>query len=365
MEQAAVRARVAHARRGPQRTRKWVWTLQLSGPDDPLANPRVFISDVLEPAAATTVGSVWQHERGERKQRDHLQGATIFKHPRRLAGVRRLMQRAHWEEARGTWAQIVTYCTKEDTRVAGPYYHPEDFADYKEAQGKRSDLQALVEAIQSGATDRELFELSPGSYVRYRKNLYDAVAGISATLKPRDPITVGYLWGDSGTGKSTFLFTPWLRGDLGPSQVYTQSLLNWWDNYCGQRGVLFDDLDPSNFTLEYFIKLIDRWPILVGTKGSSRWASWTVVLITSNVHYNDLIFKGEQGRGRDPAHVRALDRRFTHVVHFAKDDAGEVTTTDQRGTLVELRARYLALVPAPVEGEDEDRAQGQEEEKQP
>lgn len=43
----------------------------------------------------------------------HLQGYIVFKNAQRLVAVRRIAARAHWETAKGSTAQNVTYCGKD------------------------------------------------------------------------------------------------------------------------------------------------------------------------------------------------------------------------------------------------------------
>lgn len=63
---------------------------------------------------------VFQREKGLNNT-EHLQGAVLFKNARTFTSVRRLIPRAHVEIAKGTLEECITYCSKEDTRVSGPF----------------------------------------------------------------------------------------------------------------------------------------------------------------------------------------------------------------------------------------------------
>lgn len=65
----------------------------------------------------------WQREEGTRKI-PHLQGVVTFKYPKSFGQVRRMIPKAWWSVMLGSIAQAVAYCTKERTRIEGPWgYH--------------------------------------------------------------------------------------------------------------------------------------------------------------------------------------------------------------------------------------------------
>jgi hypothetical protein len=66
---------------------------------------------------------LWQLERAPTTLRLHIQGAAMGPNSITAKKFRTLFNRprAHVELCKGTWDQNVAYCTKEDSRVAGPY----------------------------------------------------------------------------------------------------------------------------------------------------------------------------------------------------------------------------------------------------
>lgn len=66
-------------------------------------------------------GCWWQAEVGELAGTLHLQGYVELLAPVRLSAMRRWLPTAHWEAARGTREQCIDYCSKEHSRVAGPW----------------------------------------------------------------------------------------------------------------------------------------------------------------------------------------------------------------------------------------------------
>ena len=57
----------------------------------------------------------------EKEAHEHFQGYVYFNNPKSLVGVRRLLPTAHWTVAEGTPEQNRVYCTKEETRIEGPW----------------------------------------------------------------------------------------------------------------------------------------------------------------------------------------------------------------------------------------------------
>lgn len=59
--------------------------------------------------------------------REHFQGFIQLVKPMRYAGIKKLLQcdSAHLEATKGTPQQAWDYCTKEDTRIDGPWTYGE------------------------------------------------------------------------------------------------------------------------------------------------------------------------------------------------------------------------------------------------
>jgi len=98
---------------------------------------------------------VYQIERGE-SGTEHLQGYVQMKKRKTLAVMKRLLgDRTHLEMAKGTPIQNKEYCTKEDTRVYGPF----EYGEMKGGAGRRSDLTDFVSRVKSGPiSEKEVIE---------------------------------------------------------------------------------------------------------------------------------------------------------------------------------------------------------------
>lgn len=218
-------------------------------------------------------------------QRVHLQGYVEFEKPQRLAALKGIDQRCHWEPSKGSRAQCVAYCSKEESRynVEG---HSVAVCDEvlrtRTTQGKRNDLLEYTQGITRGEISRdEVFTHRPDLIVKYSRGISELFNFVESAQRTRDRVvSVEVLWGDAGVGKTRFAYN---------SSESTFILENsngnaiWWDNYRGESTLIIDDFYgwiPHNQLLRF----LDRYPCRLDVKGSSTFANWTKVFITSNRH---------------------------------------------------------------------------------
>lgn len=319
--------RVGNQRGGGSRNRAWICTLNNPGANFTFEE---FTRSVLLPIGEALRGFAGQLEKGERGT-THLQAGFWFHHPRSLGGMRRVLARAHWEPMRGTPKQLLAYVTKEETREQGPWFYPDNPESWLPQPGKRTDIDRALEAIKRGADDRQLLEVAPGPAVKFHRGLQHARKVLFPHHRPRQRITVALLWGEPGTGKSSAVFAPHDENALGTDQTYAQSLGRWFDGYDRHPILILDDLDTSCWTRSDLLKLLDRWPYLVGTKGGTVPAQWTFVLITHNLHPKEWLLRGENPAFTTEAQHAALLRRFNFIFHFGRDRHQEVLITSEKG----------------------------------
>lgn len=162
-----------------------------------LNNPKGLLDDAsLQTWGATYL--VYQEEVGENGTH-HLQGyiempkSVRFTHFKGLEG-------AHFEKAFGTAQQCEEYCSKEETRVGGPYR----FGKLSEGKGHRTDLLLLRNAIRDGKRGRDLFDDDEvaGSAIMYGRGVDAMVRAYSVAL-PRDDIRVILHYGPPGISHET------------------------------------------------------------------------------------------------------------------------------------------------------------------
>lgn len=161
----------------------------------------------------------------------------------------------HLEIRAGPHKTAVLYCTKEDTRVDGPYHYGEPVDD-KNA-GKRTDLDGFYKQVRGGATDLELADDNFGLFCRYLRGIDRVRLASSAARKEKTSVIL--LIGPSGTGK-----TSWVHRYASGS-IYTKPKDGWWNGYHGQPNVLLDDM-ADWLPYQMLLDICDRYPTSVPQK---------------------------------------------------------------------------------------------------
>lgn len=106
---------------------------------------------------------VYQKENGKKTQREHYQGYVELKDKYTRDRVKEFFgdRTLHLEPRRGTQKQAIDYCTKEDTKIGEPVH----FGTAKK-QGKRNDIDEIMEDIEDGHTMKEILTNHKGNALR-------------------------------------------------------------------------------------------------------------------------------------------------------------------------------------------------------
>lgn len=223
---------------------------------------------------------------------------------------------AHFEGRQGTHEQAVAYCTKEDTRQAGPWTVGEwsDVAGpTKGGEQNSSKILAVKRKIDEGAHDAELYETHFGEMLRYGKAFERYRVSMRSKHRTWQTKAV-VLFGPPATGKSHKAWETAIA-NYGDDDVYPLQLEGdtvWWDGYCGQKCVIIEEF-YGQMKIGYLLKLLDKHPLLVQTKGGMTPFIAEMIIFTTNEHPTMWYGKGaEPGLpSKIPLDVlRALKRRF-------------------------------------------------------
>lgn len=256
------------------------WMMTINNPGDP---PEIFLERIK--TWESLVYCVFQEERGENGTL-HYQGYCEFDKEYRLAGLKRLHPQAHWDKRRGSQAQAKAYCTKEDTRVRGPF----EYGDPLPGQGTRSDLGAAIETMRQHGIKRAR-EDHPTTFAKYARGLRDLCLHDNNKFE-RIQRTVILLFGPSGCGK-TFSF---VRDEPDGCCIPVNDGF-WFDGYENHSSVLLDEFSgrASKWSLIQCKRVIDSYTVNVPVKGS--FVSWrpTKIYVTTNSHPKDWYDYSERG----------------------------------------------------------------------
>jgi hypothetical protein len=204
----------------------------------------------------------------------HIQGYIELHSRTRIGGLRDILQApAHMEVRRGSQRQAIMYCTKPETRLEGPFY---DGTPY------RCSLEDIAGQIRMHRlTPRQLALEEPMMFMRHHnasRALFNAVQE-----HRHHPMRVLILFGDTGTGKSAWArqkfpdayYAPWPTGGRW-----------WWPEYEHQETVVLDEF-RHQIKYDVMLKLFDRYPMWVESKGSNHKMNSKRIVITTNLHPKD------------------------------------------------------------------------------
>jgi hypothetical protein len=222
----------------------------------------------------------YQPERGANAGTTHLQGYVSFKHPRTLAGVRRLFNpiNPHFEPRRGTEAQAIAYCRKADTADPDAGFGFTSFGPEPNGvgQGTRSDLVEIGRRLREGEALREVASDYPGDFIRYHRGLiaYQNIFAPIRLTKSR----VYWFYGTTGTGKSHAARARF------PDAFWKSADNTWWDGYDGRKDVVIDDYRTSFCKFSYLLNLFDEYPLIVQIKGGTVQFAAKNIVVTAPYH---------------------------------------------------------------------------------
>lgn len=254
----------------------WIGTVQLERE----SSTELLVQNLQRVGA---VYAVYQLECGESTRRAHWQIYLCLGRSRRMPFLTGVWPGSHWEARRGSHEQAKEYCSKEDTRIDGPWTYG---VEPESRQGTRTDLACLRDALQSGESDRELWrrEDTFSAMLKYHKSIPLARNALSPYQERRMP-RLYILWGAPGTGKSARCQAYATELEQTPYRVASpmgKGMPVWWDGYIDQEFIIVDDFYGwIQFTK--VIKLCDRYEERVDYRGGSTVFRGTIICITSNI----------------------------------------------------------------------------------
>lgn len=217
----------------------------------------------------------------------HLQGYFVFKTAKRLAAMKKVSSRAHWEVAKGSTDANFVYCTKDG-----------DFGEYgirpKTPKETGEEQHARWLDVIRSAKDGTCEEEYPKEFVQYNGTI---TRMLEPTCQIIDEYTGHWWWGPPGSGKSR-------QARVDYPDLYDKLINKWWDQYVDQEVVLIDDLDPTHTFMGLFLKrYADHYPFRAEHKGGSRVIRPKVIIVTSNYSIEDIFGNGSEM-------CKAIQRRY-------------------------------------------------------
>jgi len=288
---------------GKIRAKRWCFTINFGRESGQGNGEALEWAGKMEPIEEPVRYRIYQIEAGN-SGTVHYQGYLECSSSRSLRQLKRLpgYHRAHFEVARGTREENIKYCSKEESRIEGPFVEGKPGGK----QGKRSDLDRLKDVLLRGGDDRDCIEVSFGSFVRYHRGL-DRVRNCIRGKRSAKP-TVLVFFGPSGSNKTR------RAHEAGQGKVYWKDNSKWWDGYQGEETVIWDDFDGDSFPFRDLLRVTDRYPVRGQVKGSYAELTFSAIIFTADRHPRYWYDIGEM-------EYRQLERRINYVVEFKMEDA--------------------------------------------
>ena len=213
----------------------------------------------------------------------HLQGFVIWNNAKSLkASIKKLPKRAHVEVCKGTPYENYMYCNKDGNVVWEHGDRPE-----KVGQGKRNDLLEIKNKIKNNINIKTLLEeddivnYQQLKYAEYLKKYYEVKRDWKTEVK--------WYYGATGTGKTKTAYEEMVEEAQNEDNIYfSMDTGKWWEGYDAQEYVIIDDMRADFLKYHQLLKLLDRYPYKVETKGSTRQFVAKKIIITSAYHPGEM-----------------------------------------------------------------------------
>lgn len=221
----------------------------------------------------------WQLEVGAEGV-EHIQGYLELSEPQSMTWVHRNlpgMARASLQTRKGSASQADAYCSKDDTRVDGPWTFGvrrcmlclRKLTAFKtiSKQGQSSALLASKALLDTGSSLKRVAEDHFEIFLRHEKGLKSYKRMIT---KPRDFKTVVFLFvGPPGRGKSTLMTL--LAAKLGTVYRAPQAKGSgcYFDDYDGQDVFILDEFDGASMQPTMFNTIADRFECVLPVHGGA------------------------------------------------------------------------------------------------
>ena len=219
----------------------------------------------------------------------------------------KLPRGTHIEQRRSTRERAKKYCQKDDTRTSDKFYEYGNFG----SQGKRTDIDDIIECVKDGMTDSEIMQLYPNAFFHHQKKIdsirelirYEQFSDVERDIK------VHYITGDTGGGKTWFI-----TQKHGYKNVHIiDNYKNPWDRYKGQDVVVFEEFHGQHVMITELLRWLDIYPVGLPCRYMDKQACYTTIYITSNEPLDKLY---PNVKAEKPKTWNALMRRIHNVYYF-------------------------------------------------
>ena len=249
------------------------------------------------------------------------------KSPIRFTTLKNRFPTAHIEKAFGSAKDNRDYIRKEgkwlddvkaETSVEGSFY---EFGTIpSEVEERDPKMYRLLQNVKDGLSTTEIIDEAP-SFAFKSKDidvLREAYLAEKYRIQNR-ALTVTYLFGASGTGKTSGIFKKHPASEICRITDYNGKNGIRFDAYHGQDVLVFEEFN-SQIPIDAMLNYLDIYPLMLPARYNDRTACYTKVYITSNRPLNEQYIDVRRYRAET---WNAFLRRIHHVFEYHAD--GTVT----------------------------------------
>ena len=260
-------------------------------------------TDVNQVLALSKLSSytVYSYEIGETGT-PHIQGYSYFKNPRSFNTIKEALPRAHIEVSEGTQAENKIYCIGPYSKdgKSKPYNPNHQEIGEISGQGKRNDLNEIRTLLQEGKGMKDVVEIATSYQSVKMAEQILKYHEVKRRWKPK----VYWFYGATGCGKTE---TAW---EMFPNAYESMATGKWWEGYDAHEDVIIDDMRGDFCKFHELLRLLDKYPYRVESKGTSRQFLARNIVITTCFHPSK-IFETREDVGQ-------LIRRIDEIREFKK-----------------------------------------------
>nr|AJP36392.1 replication-associated protein [Avon-Heathcote Estuary associated circular virus 10] len=278
----------------------------------------------------------------------HYQGFAYSWKKVRFSAWKKMFPTAHIEQMRGNFRENTAYCSKEGNLI--------EFGEKPNENGVQGTAIEYKRRLEEGQTTMEIAEDENlfGQYLHSYRALEKYEQHFRGKkLKVDHNVPEVYIrWGPSGTGKTHGVFKQYGRDKV---CIVPDNTGHWFDNCNNSDVMLFDDVEIDAIPpISKFLRLTDRYPMQVPTKGGFIWWKPKVIVFTSNLPWE------QWWNTLNTEHKIAVRRRVTRVTRIYKDHE-KVEYENANYELLSQTQGFFASPPQQEEGVREEPVHSQEE----
>ncbi len=254
-------------------------------------------------------------EKGKKTEKKHLQVFIRLKNAKTMSACKKAYfgGKSHLEKRRGTPHEAWTYCEMECEPIftKGVAPHPDE-------EAHATIWDQILLRIGEGASEWELMNEFPASYARYSTGIGKMMLLYYETnlLNRFREVSVTYLWGETGSGKTRSV----LEAD--PGGVYRCSnYSNPFDGYRGQKTIVFEEF-RSSLKVTDMLNYLDGYHCSLPCRYYDKVARWDKVYIVSNIPLTE---QYESVQNWKPETWDAFRRRIDTVIELSLTKSDDTT----------------------------------------